>query len=79
MTALNSRPEARQAARFRAVIGLATLVMLALSWPLWVAGGDFPRVPFVLGLPPVPATVSWVAFGALLGLKASAVTPRPPR
>ena len=37
---------------FRTVLGVATLTMLGLSWPLWIgSGGTFPRVPFVPGLP----------------------------
>ena len=39
-------------AAFRGVLGVSTLAMLALSWPLWAGrGGTFPRVPFVFGLP----------------------------
>lgn len=49
---------------FRLVLGVATGLMLALSWRLWVGAGDIPRVPFVDGLedPRAPG----VAFGALL-------------
>ncbi|RUL87237.1 hypothetical protein [Tautonia sociabilis] len=44
-------PTFREAA-FRVALGGATLAMLGLSWPLWVGrGGEFPRVPFVPGLP----------------------------
>jgi hypothetical protein len=54
------------------VLGLATLVMLGLSWPLWVVGPAFPRVPFVPGLPEPPAAVSRALFAVLLGSVASA-------
>ncbi|MEW4570983.1 hypothetical protein AB1L88_24205 [Tautonia sp. JC769] len=52
---------------FRAAIGVATLTMLALSWPLWIgSGGLFPRVPFLPSLPE-PAWLRVVLFGALVG------------
>jgi hypothetical protein len=40
--------------------------MLVLSWPLWVEGIDFPRVPFVPSLNAWPVGVSWVVFVALV-------------
>jgi hypothetical protein len=52
----------------RRFTSLATLVMLGLSWPLWIDGGAIPRVPFVRGvigaalLPVLP----WGLFIALL-------------
>src|SRR4051794_1128306 len=48
--------------------------MLVLSWPLWVESGSarFPRVPFVPRLAPLPVSLSWVAFAALLGSLAAA-------
>ena len=65
------------AARFRAAIGLATILMLALSWPLWVEGGsDFPRVPFVGGLPAPTAWASWGMFAALLAMIAAGIIRR---
>jgi hypothetical protein len=56
----------RSVARFRVAIGLATLAMLGLSWPLWVDTADFPRVPFVAGLPAPTGRASWLAFVLLL-------------
>ena len=52
--------------RFRFVLCSATLLMMGLSWPLWVETGAFPRVPFVLGLPEFTGPASWLAFGLLL-------------
>ncbi len=51
---------------FRATLGAATLLMLAVSWPLWVQGGTFPRVPFVSGWPVPSVGISWAVFGILL-------------
>ncbi len=42
-------------------------MMLGLSWPLWVDGGDFPQVPFVQGWPRPTLAVAWALFAALLG------------
>jgi hypothetical protein len=57
---------ARAAFRFRLVLGLATLVMLGLSRPLWAGETEFPRVPFVRGLPELPEAGSRGVFGLLL-------------
>jgi len=56
--------------RFRITIGLATLLMLTLSWPLWAGGADFPRVPFVAGLAEAP---DWFETGMTLLLMAAIV------
>ena len=64
------------AAAFRVVIGAATLLMLALSWPLWVEGGEFPRVPFIRGLPNPSPAASRVAFGLLLATVAAGMIRR---
>jgi hypothetical protein len=65
---------ARGAGRLRIVVGLATLVMFGLSWPLWVEAGSegFPRVPFALRLAPTPPSVSWALFAVLVGSVAAA-------
>ena len=59
-----------QAARLRATLSLATLVMLGLSWPLWVKTGTepeaFPRVPFVFGPAALSASGSRAVFASLL-------------
>src|SRR4051812_23945755 len=51
---------------FRFTLCAGTIVMLGLSWPLWIEPSRFPRVPFVHGLPWMPAFVSWILFGILL-------------
>ena len=63
-------------ARFRAAIGTATILMLALSWPLWLEGPDFPRVPFVPALPTPPAWASGLLFGLLIATIAAGVARR---
>lgn len=60
--------------RLRIALGGATLVMLALSWPLWVGGDTIPRVPFVRRLPAVSGLGSGIAFGLLLGALAVSTT-----
>ena len=44
---------------------LATLVMIEVSWPLWVDGTEFPRVPFLGGWPRLPAWCPWVALAGI--------------
>jgi hypothetical protein len=51
---------------FRFALCVGTIVMLGLSWPLWLDPSDFPRVPFVGGLPSIPVLVTWILFGSLL-------------
>jgi hypothetical protein len=65
--------ETRQALLLRTILSGATLVMVALSWPLWIDLDDFPAVPFVPGLPEYPRAWSWlglglVAVGLVLGM-----------
>ncbi|HEX8200415.1 MAG TPA: MauE/DoxX family redox-associated membrane protein [Isosphaeraceae bacterium] len=66
----------RAEALFRAALGLATLAMLGLSWPLWVEPSAFPRVPFVRGLPAPPAGASWLLFGLLIAGVAAGLVRR---
>jgi hypothetical protein len=62
-------PEARQAHLLRAVLSGATLVMVALSWPLWIDLEDFPAVPLVRWFPDYPRSWSWLGLGLIaLGL-----------
>jgi hypothetical protein len=65
-------PADASVARFRVVLGSATLLMVALSWPLWVDRSDFPRIPFVRNLPILPAWISWLT--ALLFMSSLALT-----
>ena len=41
--------------------------MLAASWPLWIEGGDIPRVPFASGFPVLPPVVAGFTFLAAIG------------
>ena len=45
--------------------------MVGLSWPLWLAKGDFPRVPFVSGWSEPTGWLNWVRFGMLVGALAA--------
>jgi hypothetical protein len=56
----------RRFARYRAALCGSTLLMVGLSWPLWVDDPDFPRVPFVRGLPEGPPWVSWLVFAGIV-------------
>ena len=47
-------------------IGLATTLMLALSWPLWIGAADFPKVPFASWVPQGSRQDSTILFAALL-------------
>jgi hypothetical protein len=67
---------AQAATRVRIAIGLATLVMLGLSWPLWVEPSHLPRVPFWDQFPHSTRAVSWVLFGLLLASVAAGVARR---
>jgi hypothetical protein len=67
---------AQVAIRVRVALGLATLVMLGLSWPLWIEPSDLPRVPFRDQFPQATAAGSWVLFGLLLASVAAGVARR---
>ena len=51
-------PSEPQLTRFRQLLSLASLLMLILSWPLWLPGGPVPRVPFLSPSFVVPSAVS---------------------
>ncbi len=59
--------ERTAATRLRTVLGPATAIMLALSWPLWISLPAFPKVPFVTGLPEPGPAASWALFALLVG------------
>lgn len=42
------------------------LVMLILSWPLWIERGEFPRIPFFAGFPGLTGSVSILTFAILV-------------
>ncbi|MFO0956267.1 MAG: hypothetical protein U0800_02240 [Isosphaeraceae bacterium] len=66
-------------AAFRVAYVTATLIMLGLSWPLWVEPSALPRVPFFAGLPTSTPAVSWALFLGILGLLAASVLGDWPR
>ncbi|MEO6809555.1 MAG: hypothetical protein ABI353_10640 [Isosphaeraceae bacterium] len=66
----------RAFAWFRNVLALATLLMLVLSWPLWVETTAFPRVSFVPGGPGLGRSGSWAAYGLVLMALAGVATGR---
>ena len=51
---------------YRSALCGSTLLMVGLSWPLWVDGPDFPRVPFVAGMPDPPGWLSRLVLGSIL-------------
>ncbi len=62
-------PEAWQAQSLRRVLSGATLVMVVLSWPLWIDLEDFPAIPLVRWFPDYPRAWSWLGLGVIvLGL-----------
>lgn len=64
---------------FRAIFSLSTAAMIAVSYPLWISGGMFPRVPFVAGLRVLPVGASWIRFTVTilaLGTAAAGLRPR---
>jgi hypothetical protein len=58
--------------QLRVALGVATLVMLALSWPLWVEPSDFPHVPLAPRVPVPSGPVSWFLFSVMMGSLAAA-------
>jgi hypothetical protein len=68
----------RAGARLRRIAAAATAGMLLLSWPLWLDGGEVPRVPFLslAGKTDWPPAVSWVLFAGLVGATALAGAAR---
>ena len=61
---------------FQALIAAATLLMVGLSWPLWVDSGHFPRVPFVQSWPEAGRPLSWGLFATLVVSLAAVVVGR---
>jgi hypothetical protein len=60
---------AERAGRLRAILAGTTLVMVALSWPLWIDLADFPAVPFVGWFPEYDRSWSWLGLlGIVAGL-----------
>jgi hypothetical protein len=55
-----------RARRLRLVLTGSTLVMVLLSWPLWIDLADFPAVPFVRWFPEYPREWSWLGLGIVL-------------
>jgi hypothetical protein len=53
-------------ASYRAILCGSTLLMVGLSWPLWVNDPDFPKVPFIRGLVDPPHWASWLVLGGIL-------------
>ena len=65
-------PKSTAFAWFRAVLCLSTATMMAVSWPLWVSAGSFPRVPFLSWVRLLPLWASWVRFGVTLAAMVAA-------
>jgi hypothetical protein len=55
-----------RARRLRLVLAGSTLVMVVLSWPLWIDLADFPAVPFVRWFPEYPREWSWLGLGMIV-------------
>ena len=66
----------RRFGRYRAALCGSTLLMIGLSWPLWVDGPDFPRVPFLASLPELPAWISRLVPGGIAWTLAMATVGR---
>lgn len=60
-------PDSERDRLLRATLCGATLVMVGLSWPLWIDLADFPAVPLVRGYPAYPREWSWVGLAAIVG------------
>ncbi len=61
---------------FRAILIVSTAIMIGISWPLWVEGGLFPRVPFIGGMRRPDLLWSWVRLIALLATMAAGILDR---
>jgi hypothetical protein len=55
-----------RARRLRLVLAGSTLVMVGLSWPLWIDLADFPAVPLVRWFPDYPREWSWIGLGLIV-------------
>ncbi len=60
-------PETR-CTRYRRILCLGTAIGLMLSYPLWVGGGNVPRIPFVDAWPALSGPLGWVMLLGLLTL-----------
>lgn len=68
--------EANRAFLLRSLLSGATLVMVALSWPLWIDLADFPSVPFVRWFPDYPRPWSWIGLLLIVAGLATGMTRR---
>jgi len=55
-----------RAQRLRLVLAGATLLMVGLSWPLWIDLDEFPAIPFVGWYPSYPLAWSWLGLIVLI-------------
>ena len=62
----------RTSRRYRLALCGPTLLMVGLSWPLWVDDADFPRVPFSSRMPVLAPWVSRLVLGGIAGSLAMA-------
>jgi uncharacterized membrane protein YphA (DoxX/SURF4 family) len=69
-------PDILRIRRLRIALAAATLVMVGLSWPLWIDLTEFPAVPFVRWFPDYPRRLSWLGLLALAGGLLSAMSDR---
>jgi hypothetical protein len=59
--------------RYRAMLCGSTLLMVGLSWPLWVDDHEFPRVPFLRGWIELPPWISWLVLAGIIATLALAM------
>jgi hypothetical protein len=57
---------ARRATELRFVLVAATLLLVALSWPLWIDLAEFPAIPFVRRFPTLRRSWSWLGLALLM-------------
>jgi hypothetical protein len=63
---------------FRAIVAACFAGSLAISYPLWLSGRDYPLVPLIDGTPQPPAIAGILVFGMMLAALAGvAVLPKP--
>ncbi len=60
----------------RATLSGATLLMVGLSWPLWIDLADFPAIPFVRWFPDYPRIWSWLGLGLIVAGLGLGITRR---
>ncbi len=62
---------------YQRLVALATLLLVGVTWPLWIPQRRFPAVPFFEWMCPLPGLVDWVCLGLIVAAAATLAMAGP--